>query len=98
MTGKKQLTRQGEYELLRSYLRCVGKGSDRLRIAVETELTPRQRQLVGMYYVDQLLMTDIASRLGVNVSTVSRTLARARTRLKRALRYSDRALLTGSDD
>ena len=58
-----------------------------LRQARERELTPRQRQMVALYYDRGLTMTQIAGRLGVNRSTVSRTLRRARDRLYRYLRY-----------
>ena len=58
-----------------------------LRQAREWELTPRQRQMVALYYDRGLNMVQIARRLGVNRSTVSRTLRRARERLYRYLRY-----------
>ena len=52
------------------------------------ELTPRQRQMVDMQFQEELTVTEIARRLGVNKSTVSRTLCRARRRLHRILQYS----------
>ena len=67
--------------------------SENMASALAEELTPRQQQVVHMYYVDQMLMRDIADTLGVNVSTVSRTLGRGRDRLRRCLRYGGRALL-----
>ena len=45
------------------------------------ELTPRQRQMVDMQFQEELTVTEIARRLGVNKSTVSRCLRRARQRL-----------------
>ena len=57
------------------------------------ELTPRQRQMVRMYYTDQMRMQDIADALGVTVSSVSRTIKRGRVKLKRCLRYGGRALM-----
>lgn len=59
-----------------------------LRQARERELTPRQRQMVALYYDRGLTMTQIAGRLGVNRSTVSRTVKRAKQRLYRCLRYA----------
>ena len=59
-----------------------------LRRAVEEELSPRQRQTVRLYYLEGLTMSETAERLGVTKSTVSRTLARGRARLRRCLRYS----------
>lgn len=59
-----------------------------LRLARERELTPRQREVLTLYYDGQMSVTAIAQRLGVNASTVSRTLKRAQERLRRSLRYS----------
>lgn len=56
--------------------------------AVAEELTPRQREMLHLYYYEQLNMVRIAARLGVNKSTVSRTLCRARRRLHHILQYS----------
>lgn len=58
-----------------------------LRKAREQELTPRQRQMLEMYFDDGQSMVEIAEILGVNRSTVSRTLMRAKRRLYRCLRY-----------
>ena len=51
------------------------------------ELTPRQQQVLTLYYDRRLTIPQIAGQLGVNRSTVSRTLRRARERLYRYLRY-----------
>ena len=59
-----------------------------LRIAREKELTPRQRCMLELYYDRQMSVTEIAEELCVNVSTVSRTLQRARNRLRRYMQYS----------
>lgn len=58
-----------------------------LRSARAAELTPRQRQMLRMYYDEGKSMTRIATLLKVNKSTVSRTIARGRRRLKRCLKY-----------
>ena len=58
-----------------------------LRDARLRELTPRQRQMVELYYDQQMNTTAIAQLLGVQRSTVSRTLRRARARLYQFLRY-----------
>ena len=58
-----------------------------LRRARELELTPRQREMLNMYYDQGMKMSQIARRLHVNPSTVSRTLRRARDRLHRCLSY-----------
>ncbi|MEY8387851.1 sigma-70 family RNA polymerase sigma factor [Oscillospiraceae bacterium 38-13] len=59
-----------------------------LRRAREQELTPRQRQMMELYFEQGLTMPQIAARLGITTSTVSRTLRRARDRLRRCLRYA----------
>ena len=59
-----------------------------LRRAREQELTPRQREILALYYDRGLKMPQIARKLGVNRSTVSRTVKRARERLYRCLRYA----------
>ena len=59
-----------------------------LRWAREEELTERDRKMVGLYYDQGMTMPQIAERLGVSRSTVSRTLRRARDRLYRFLRYT----------
>lgn len=59
-----------------------------LRIAREKELTPRQRCMLELYYDRQMSVTEIAQELGVNISTVSRTLQRARNRLRHYLQYT----------
>ena len=59
-----------------------------LRKAREQELTPRQQQMLRMYYDEGKSMTKIAMSLKVNKSTVSRTIARGRNRLYHYLQYS----------
>ena len=58
-----------------------------LRRARQQELTPRQQQVLTLYYGQGMNMTQIAQTLGVNCSTVSRTIRRAKQRLYRCLRY-----------
>ena len=59
-----------------------------LRRAREQELTPRQREILARYYDRGLKMPQIARKLGINRSTVSRTVKRAKERLYRCLRYA----------
>jgi RNA polymerase sigma factor (sigma-70 family) len=58
-----------------------------LGLARRSELTPRQAQLVDMYFDEGLSMAEIGARLGISKSTVSRTLSRAKLRLRRSLKY-----------
>jgi len=59
-----------------------------LRIARSQELTPRQSQMLTMYYDQKMSMPQIAEELGISPSAVSRTLSRARHTLYRCLRYA----------
>lgn len=58
-----------------------------LHIAIESELTPRQRELVTMHYFEQMPNVAIARALHLSPSTVSRTLTRARARLQHSMRF-----------
>ena len=58
-----------------------------LRRARSEALTPRQAQLLVLYYDRGKTVRGIAQELGVSPSTVSRTLSRARRRLRRCLQY-----------
>ena len=58
-----------------------------VRRVLERELTPCQRRVVEGIYVQKLSQSERARRLGVHRSTVSRTLTRAKERLRRCLQY-----------
>ena len=66
--------------------------------AIREELTPRQWQMIRLYYIDELNMAAIAEMLGVNISTVSRTIARGKRKLQRCLRYGAKELLRSLDE
>ena len=59
-----------------------------LRRAREQELTPRQQQVLTLRYVQNMNGAEIARMLGLNRSTVSRTIRRAQERLRRCLQYA----------
>jgi RNA polymerase sigma-70 factor (ECF subfamily) len=59
-----------------------------LKKARETELTAKQAEILHMYYDLGMSVPRIAQEKGLHKSTVSRTLARGRERLKRYLQYS----------
>ena len=58
-----------------------------LRLARELALTPRQQQVVTLYFDCGMTIPQIAQQLGVTPSTVSRTMHRAKEHLYRCLRY-----------
>lgn len=58
-----------------------------LQKAIETELTPRQREVLLLRWYENRSGREIAAILGVNPSTVCRDLKRAQKRLRHALRF-----------
>ncbi|MCI8414489.1 MAG: sigma-70 family RNA polymerase sigma factor [Ruminiclostridium sp.] len=74
-----------------------GQEVDQLRrnlaMALREDVTPRQRQVLLLYYGQGMSMKEIAQELGIDRSTVSRTMGRGEERLRRCLRYGGAALL-----
>ena len=68
--------------LKRNLIRCL-----------QEDVTPHQRQALLMYYAQGLNMREIGEKLGVDKSTVSRTIKRGERRLQRCLRYGAEAYL-----
>jgi RNA polymerase sigma-70 factor (ECF subfamily) len=83
--ASQQLWQQGDREDNRQQVQRL---LTNLPLAVERELTPRQRQIVDMRFSRGMRVSEIADELGVSRSVVSRTVSRATERLFRALRYS----------
>lgn len=61
--------------------------------ALKSDVTPRQREMLLLYYGKGMNMRQIGEALGVDKSTVSRTVKRGERRLKRCLRYTSDSLL-----
>jgi DNA-directed RNA polymerase specialized sigma24 family protein len=61
---------------------------DRVRKAL-TELPPRERRIIGLYYFGEATMKQIGDAIGVNESRVSQLHARAIQRLQRLLGSTD---------
>lgn len=66
--------------------------------ALQEDVTARQRQALLLYYAEGYNMREIGEQLGVDKSTVSRTIKRGEARLQRCLRYGAEAYLRGMDD
>ena len=85
---------QDEYRSMRRLMRmlCYPKEgfSRSVTAALISELTEHQQEAVYLYYVQQMPMREVAEIQGLDVSTVSRSLARARKRLYRVLGYLPR--------
>ena len=71
----------------------MGRLKRNLTHALRQDITPRQREYMTLYYGKCMSMEAIAREMGVNKSTVSRTLKRGRERLYRCLRYGASNLL-----
>lgn len=74
---KLQQTNESEYKKI---LKILTK-------AISGELTDRQRECLTMKYYQKLTVTEIAGKIGVGKSTVSRHIKKAKLRLERVLNY-----------
>ena len=78
----------GEHSrLLQNMARCLRE-----------DVSPRQRTMLVLHYGKELGHAQIAARLGVNRSTVCRTLKRGERRLQRCLRYGAQRYLMSLND
>ena len=66
-------------------------------IAIRQELTGKQREYIQLYYAEGLNMSQIGERVGVDKSTVSRTIKRGEARLRRCLRYGAKRFLLNEE-
>ena len=64
-----------------------------LMIALRQEVSPRQVEFLRLYYAEGLNMRQIGEQMGVDRSTVSRTLKRAESNLRRCLRFGAAEML-----
>ena len=64
--------------------------------ALREDVTPRQREVLLLYYAEQLNTRQIGEKLGVDKSTVARTIKRGEARLRRCLRYGAEAFLNAA--
>lgn len=81
-TNSDQLSR-----LKRNLIRCI-----------KEDVTERQRTVLLMYYSQGMNMREIGEALGIDKSTVSRTIKRGENRLRRCLRYGAEAYLRNMGD
>ena len=65
--------------------------------ALREDVTARQREFLLLYYGERLNMRQIGEKLGVDKSTVSRTIKRGEARLRRCLRYGAEVFLNHPD-
>lgn len=67
-----------------------------LSVAIEERLTDTQRLYILDRYADHMTIKEIAEKRGVDTSTVSRTIKRARENLWEVMRYTCPAFLNAS--
>ncbi len=73
--------------LKRNLIRCLRE-----------DVTEKQRQMILMYYAEGKNMREIGEQIGIDKSSVSRTIKRGERRLQRCLRYGAEAYLRSMDD
>lgn len=76
----------------------LGRLKRNLVRALREDVTERQRQFLFLYYEQGLNMRQIGEELGVDKSTVSRTIKRGEDRLRRCLRYGAGSLLEKAEE
>ena len=59
----------------------------RLLRVMEEELTPRQKQVLTLYFFEEKRPAEIARLLGIHRSSALRTLRRAENRIRKFLQY-----------
>lgn len=69
-----------------------------LNTVIEQELTPRQREIVLLYYFDGMTMREISVKLGVSLPSVSRTLHRGKNKIRSSLKYCILLLRTSIEE
>ena len=60
---------------------------------IRYDLTPRQAEIITLFYFREMSVTEIAERLGVTPQAVSRVMATARKNIFRYLRYTFKEFL-----
>ena len=58
-----------------------------LKKVVEGELTERQKTCISLYYGGQMKMHEIAKRLEIDVSCVSRHIKKGKERIQKTMKY-----------
>lgn len=66
--------------------------------ALKEDVTAKQRLVLTLYYAEGMNMREIGELLGIDKSTVSRTIKRGERRLQRCLRYGAEAFLRNMGD
>ena len=82
-----------------NFIQGEGNGEEHSRLkqnlvrCLREDISPRQRTVLLLYFAKKMSQPEIAAALGVNKSTVSRTIKRGEQRLRQCLRYGARRYL-----
>lgn len=76
----------------------MGRVKRNLMRAMREDITPRQRQCMTLYYQHGFNTSEIAQALGLDKSTVARTIRRGEARLRRCLRYGAEVFFKEPED
>ena len=76
----------------------IGRLRRNLIRCLREDVTERQRTMLTMYYAQGMNQRQIGEELGVDKSTVSRTIKRGEQRLRRCLRYGAQRYLAHMDE
>ncbi len=78
-------------ENIRAILQCDDDSSIRLKKIlldiIKFELTPRQKEIITLYYFRDMDIVQIGKKLGITPQAVSAVMARARLRMLRILKF-----------
>ena len=58
-----------------------------LKNVVEGELTEKQKLCISLYYGEKMKMKDISDKLQIGISSVSRHIKKAKSRIKKTMMY-----------
>lgn len=78
---------RGNYDSEEDNHERVEKAKKLLLFVMKEQLSPRQKQMLILYFFERKNMVEIAAMLNVNKSTVSRTIHRGLEHLKNFLKY-----------
>ena len=78
------------------YARAMAADNSAQLSRVKRNLVRALREVLLLYYAEQLNTRQIGEKLGVDKSTVARTIKRGEARLRRCLRYGAEAFLNAA--
>lgn len=81
-------------ENIRRILSCEDDGENHARRirrilmkVIDNELTPRQKEIIMLYYFKELNTLQIAERLGITNQAVSASMSRSKNKIFRIMKY-----------